>query len=121
MPWCGARPSGPERQSDVRRGLLPLQSSDGHSQAHQGPRGGFYEVQVDEGHARVRDTKALAILREACRRRNYGLRSSGCLPRLSVMDGLDPGRTWKPLSYAEMDTPEMLQEWFELDLARVRD
>jgi uroporphyrinogen decarboxylase len=63
------------------------------------------------------NTSALEVQKEACRIRNYAFGVTVTYPGFQnwnsyVQDGI------QALAYAEMDTPEILQEWFEWDMAR---
>jgi uroporphyrinogen decarboxylase len=63
------------------------------------------------------DTKALEILRAACRERDYAFGITMLYPGFQnwnsyIQDGVEA------LAYAEMDTPDILQEWYEWDLER---
>ncbi len=63
------------------------------------------------------DTHAFEALREACLSRNYAFGPTIIYPGfqtwiVSIQGGIET------LSYTEMDTPELLQEWFEWHLAR---
>lgn len=63
------------------------------------------------------DDKALSILRNACHKRDYAFGVSVSYPGFHmwncfIQDGIEA------LSYAETDTSDILQEWFEFDLDR---
>jgi len=63
------------------------------------------------------DTSAAEVLREACHRRDYAFGVTVGYPGFqSWMCSIQTGV--EALAYAEMDTPAILQEWFELDLER---
>jgi uroporphyrinogen decarboxylase len=63
------------------------------------------------------NAKPLEVQKEACRVRNYAFGVTVTYPGFQnwnsyVQDGI------QALAYAEMDTPEILQEWFEWDMVR---
>ena len=61
------------------------------------------------------DLKTLEILRQACLKRNYAFGVSVGYPGFQNWNSYVQGGI-ELLSYAEMDTPEILKEWFERDM-----
>ncbi|HUU31894.1 MAG TPA: uroporphyrinogen decarboxylase family protein [Phycisphaerae bacterium] len=63
------------------------------------------------------DVKTLETFREACRKRDYAFGVTITYPGFHMWNCYVHGGI-EALSYAEMDTPEILQDWFEWDLER---
>jgi len=63
------------------------------------------------------DRKVLATLRQACHKRNHAFGVTITYPGFHMWNCYVQGGV-EALSYAETDTPEILQEWFERDLER---
>ncbi len=63
------------------------------------------------------DARTLETLRSACRKRDYAFGVTIAYPGFHMRNCYVHGGI-EALSYAEMDTPEILQEWFERDLER---
>ena len=63
------------------------------------------------------DSKALEIQRQACIKRNYAFGVTVTYPGFQNWNSYVQGGV-QSLSYAEMDTPEILQEWYEWDMER---
>jgi uroporphyrinogen decarboxylase len=64
---------------------------------------------------RALDRNALEPFRQACRQRGYAVGAAIGCPGLHQWNNNVEGGI-QTLTYAEMDTPELLQEWFEWDL-----
>ena len=63
------------------------------------------------------DASELEVQRNACRKRNYAFGVTVTYPGFQNWNSYVQGGV-QTLSYGEMDTPEILQEWFEWDLER---
>ena len=63
------------------------------------------------------DLRMLQTFRSACRKRNYAFGVTVTYPGFHMWNSYVHGGI-EALSYAEIDTPEILQEWFEWDLER---
>ena len=63
------------------------------------------------------EVKTLDTFRTACEKRNYAFGLTVTYPGFHMWNCYVNGGI-EALSYAEMDTPEILQEWFEWDLER---
>ena len=63
------------------------------------------------------DSKTLETFRQACLKRNYAFGVTVTYPGFHMWNSYVQGGI-EALAYAEMDTPEILQEWFEWDLER---
>jgi uroporphyrinogen decarboxylase len=63
------------------------------------------------------DYPALEVQREACRKRDYAFGVTVTYPGFHNWNSYIQGGI-QALAYAEMDAPEILQEWFEWDLER---
>lgn len=63
------------------------------------------------------DRSALDTLRQACHQRHHAFGVTITYPGFHMWNCYVQGGV-ETLSYAEMDTPEILQEWFELDMER---
>ena len=63
------------------------------------------------------DSKTLEMFRQACLQRNYAFGVTVTYPGFQMWNSYVQGGI-EALAYAEMDTPEILQEWFEWDLER---
>ena len=63
------------------------------------------------------DEEAANALRSACHKRNYAFGITVTYPGLHMWNSFVQGGV-EALSYIEMDTPEILGEWFEFDLER---
>jgi uroporphyrinogen decarboxylase len=63
------------------------------------------------------DADSLEAMRLACRNRNVAFGVTVCYPGFHAWNSFIQGGI-EALSYAEADNPEMLQEWFEMDLER---
>ena len=77
----------------------------------------FRKFRYTQPMPRALDIAALAELRQACHQREYAFGVTITYPGFHMWNCFVQGGV-EALSYAEMDTPDILQEWFEWDLER---